>query len=85
MIMACLNFLVYKEKPQTARRGTIAVEKVLLTNGFVSKQSPVEQGVSYYFEVLITMLFIISKVRSHLFSLIVLLQMKMKIKFGTTK
>jgi hypothetical protein len=35
---------------------------------------------------LIMMLFIISKVRSHLFSLIVLLQMKkMKIKFGTTK
>jgi hypothetical protein len=89
MIMACLNFrlCITKRKPQTARRGTIAVEKSAFDQYFrfqvISRLSKVYD---YYFEVLITMLFIISKVRSHLFSLIVLLQMKkMKIKFWNNK
>jgi hypothetical protein len=53
MIMACLNFRLLLQKPQTARRGTIAVEKSAFDQFVFSFPIPVEQGVSYdyYFEV----------------------------------
>jgi hypothetical protein len=85
---ACLNFrlCITKREIQTARRGTIAVEKSAFDQFVFSFPSnlPVEQGVSYdyYFEVFDNDAIHNFKVRSHLFSLIVLLQMKkMKIKF----